>query len=674
MYRITARTYGKETIIYEPRDEELQVISPELREEVGKNGILTFTMLPTHPYIDSIVPLASEFIVWKDKEIIFTGRMIGRSDDFYKTGRVECEGALAYLLDSIQMPYAFQGTAAEYFSYMLESHNNQVEERKRFEPGNITVGDPWEVTRGNTECSNTLEEMLSQLVNLGGGYLRVRYSGGKRYLDYVHDYGGINSQVIRYGENLLDLDKSIDPTGIVTMLIPLGATIEDDDPEKEPTVVDITSVNGGKNYISNQAAIDRYGQIWGSVKFDDVTDPEALLAKAKAYLEESVLMPETIELSALDLNLIEADAGSLNVGCWTEMVSVPHGIKKRFMMSSKITDLSESGRDSITLGQTVKTFTGESAKQAAEVSARINRVASNASKEINRKVENATQLITGGKGGYVVLDVRDPDTGEKMHPWRMLFMDTPDKETARSVIQINKNGIGFSTTGILGPYRNAWTIDGNLVADFITTGTMLADRVRGGTYEVGGIGLGRDGSIIVKDLNDNIIGSWDKTGLTILKGLLQGVSAIFGGLNNQDGAIEVRDASGRTIGRWDKDGLFISRGDISVGPFSATEDGVVFGDWEVSADGSNILRSIDGSVTIQNEQGGPLGSYAALRIGDSEIAEEGITTGGVITESIVGTAALTEWNGERSRHYTGWSIFDALDDLRDRVDDIDVGV
>lgn len=662
MYRITAITYGKETIIYEPRDEELQAISPELYEEAGKNGRLTFTMLPTHPHIDSIVPLASEFLVWKDKEIIFTGRMIGKSDDFYKTGRVECEGALAYLLDSIQMPYEFHGTAAEYFSHMLESHNSQVEERKRFELGNVTVADPWEVARGNTECSNTLGEMLSQLVGLGGGYLRVRYSDGKKYLDYVNDYGGINSQVIRYGENLLDLTKSIDPTSIVTMLVPLGATIQDDDPEKEPTVVDITSVNGGKNYIYNQAAVDRYGQIWGNIKFDDVTDPEALLAKARAYLEEAVLMPETIELSALDLNLIEADAGSLNVGCWTEMVSVPHGIKKRFMMSCKTTDLSGGGRDRITLGRTVKTFTGETAKRAAEVSARINRVASNASKEINRKVENATQLITGGKGGYVVLDVRDPDTGEKMHPWRMLFMDTPDKETARSVIQINKNGIGFSTTGIMGPYRNAWTIDGNLVADFITTGTMLADRVRGGTYEVGGIGLGRDGSIIVKDLNDNLIGSWDKTGLTILKGILQGVSAIFGGLNNQDGAIEVRNASGRTIGRWDKDGIFISRGNIGVGPFYVDEDVVLFGDWEVSTDGSNVLRAIDGSVTIQNEQGGPLGSYAAMRIGSTEVSDHHV-------KAITGELGEVFITGDS--WWDGWSLSRTLKWLDGRISDLE---
>lgn len=143
------------------------------------------------------------------------------------------------------------------------------------------------------------------------------------------------------------------------------------------------------------------------------------------------------------------------------------------------------------LGQTLPTFTASANKDQATITDRINRVADSTVREINKKVENATQLITGGKGGYVVLDVVDPETGKKTQPWRILIMDTPDKETAKSVIQINKNGIGFSQTGINGPYGNAWTIDGNLLADYITVGTMLADRIRGGILEMGGTGLGK---------------------------------------------------------------------------------------------------------------------------------------------------------------------------------------
>lgn len=226
-----------------------------------------------------------------------------------------------------------------------------------------------------------------------------------------------------------------------------------------------------------------------------------------------------------------------------------------------------------------------------------------------------------------------------------------------------------------GPYRNAWTIDGNLVADFVTTGSMLADRIRGGTLELGGTGLGRDGSIIVKDAAGNLIGSWDKTGLSILKGILQGVSAVFGGVNNQDGAIEVRNASGRLIGRWDNSGLYIIKGNITVGPFEATEDGVILGDWEVSADGTNVFRSIDGSITIQNEQGGPLGSYAAMRIGNTAVSDHHVAAISANFGGINGDCELSN-NTETgvSSWWAGYTLFDALDDLYKRIKDIESNI
>ena len=93
------------------------------------------------------------------------------------------------------------------------------------------------------------------------------------------------------------------------------------------------------------------------------------------------------------------------------------------------------------------------------------------------RIDEATDWLTNGDG-YVVAR-QDADGNWKA----LLFMDTPDIATAQKVIQINENGIGFSTTGVNGPYTNAWTIDGKLNADFILTGTMVADRIRGGILQ-----------------------------------------------------------------------------------------------------------------------------------------------------------------------------------------------
>lgn len=59
--------------------------------------------------------------------------------------------------------------------------------------------------------------------------------------------------------------------------------------------------------------------------------------------------------------------------------------------------------------------------------------------------------------------------------------------TATQVMRINASGLGFSKNGINGPFTNAFVFDaqrgGHLIADFITAGTMIADRIRGGTLQ-----------------------------------------------------------------------------------------------------------------------------------------------------------------------------------------------
>lgn len=90
-------------------------------------------------------------------------------------------------------------------------------------------------------------------------------------------------------------------------------------------------------------------------------------------------------------------------------------------------------------------------------------------------IRNATQLITGNLGGYVVLHDSNGD-GE---PDEILIMNTPDISTATAVWRWNKNGLGYATS-YDGEYGLAMTSDGAIVADFITTGELSGNRVRTG--------------------------------------------------------------------------------------------------------------------------------------------------------------------------------------------------
>ena len=92
-------------------------------------------------------------------------------------------------------------------------------------------------------------------------------------------------------------------------------------------------------------------------------------------------------------------------------------------------------------------------------------------------IDHATELISGGFGGYIKYHYLSDGT-----PSEMLIMDSPDEATATNIIRLNQNGLGFSTDGGA-TYANAWTIDGHLNASFITTGTLIASLIKTGLLQ-----------------------------------------------------------------------------------------------------------------------------------------------------------------------------------------------
>lgn len=164
--------------------------------------------------------------------------------------------------------------------------------------------------------------------------------------------------------------------------------------------------------------------------------------------------------------------------------------------------------------------------QIVQVQQQINNPNSNFQQIQQSKIDNATNWLTGADG-YVIAVKDDNGTWKEI-----LFLDTPSAETAKNVLRINTNGIGFSTNGVNGPYRNAWTIDGSLVADFITTGVLTANLIKAGvlqslngassinmeTGEANLTGNGTFGSIKIGDGAGNIAGEIfaEKSGETYL--------------------------------------------------------------------------------------------------------------------------------------------------------------
>lgn len=123
-------------------------------------------------------------------------------------------------------------------------------------------------------------------------------------------------------------------------------------------------------------------------------------------------------------------------------------------------------------------------------------------------IQHATEMISGGLGGYVVMTMNA--SGQ---PQEILIMDTPDVNTAINVIRMNQNGIGFSTNGYQGPFESAWTIDGRFNADFISTGNLLANFIKGGTLTLGGLN-NEDGVFRLNNASGNAVVTMNNQGIS----------------------------------------------------------------------------------------------------------------------------------------------------------------
>lgn len=361
MYRITAKNRDGETFtLYDPRSPDLKVLSPNCKVRVNTGGLMTLTVPPGHPYIGKLKKLDTVLTLWQDDEIWFRGRLLNDEYDIYNTRKIEVEGELAYLNDSVQPLDVYHGmSVSEYFTKLLEIHNEQVEEGRRFVPGQVTVTDSNDSLYRQSNYESTMDAMLDKLIDRLGGYLVVRYGAdGTRYLDYLKEYGNVNSQPITSSTNLLDLLHTVRGENIATAIIPLGAQLED--AEEVGTVkprLTISAVNDGKNYVYDADAVEKWGWIFKTVIHDDITLVENLKRAGYADLEASKYLIGNIEADAVDLHLTNREIERIKLGDMTLFYDPYSGLNTQIIVSGINLPIDDPGDTVFTLGTTYKTMT-----------------------------------------------------------------------------------------------------------------------------------------------------------------------------------------------------------------------------------------------------------------------------------------------------------------------------
>lgn len=279
--------------------------------------------------------------------------------------------------------------------------------------------------------------------------------------------------LVSYGKNIQGIEETLDMDGLCTRLMPLGkdALML---PEK---YVDSQYIN---NFPHPKIAVKEFSDI-GVDDTNGITEAMAIVslrAAAAAYILSSKCdIPQfNYKIDFLELSKTEEykNYAVLETVYMGDTVTIKHS-KLNINLKAKVIKTIKNcitGRiENIELGSFKPNLATSLNNSIQEIKNEITQVTS----DYQNAVDNATALITGAKGGNVV--IRQNSSGQ---PYEILIMDTTDVNTAVNVWRWNMGGFGYSSTGINGPYGTAITMDGHIVGTFITALIISANQIVAG--------------------------------------------------------------------------------------------------------------------------------------------------------------------------------------------------
>lgn len=333
------------------------------------------------------------------------------------------------------------------------------------EAGDFTIS-----TDKNLAATFTITEPSSVRSWFGGkegSILDVYGPGEWKYDNYDISFLSARGQdrgvVIRYGKNLTELNQDLSMENLVTSVLPYY--IDQDGNKTIGTAVPTGLVLD----VERDLAVD----------FSDRIDPESatpiatqLQNLATSYVNNNNL---TTPLNNITLNFVQLGELAERV----DLCDTVHIYYEALGISATAKCIAVTW--DVLAERYVSTTFGDAKTNITDTIITVSKESKNAVTRsvMAEAIANATALITGNLGGYVILH----DTNNDGEPDEILIMNTADINTATKVWRWNKNGLGYSSNGYAGTYGLAMTADGAIVADFITTGTLTANIIKAGILE-----------------------------------------------------------------------------------------------------------------------------------------------------------------------------------------------
>ena len=367
------------------------------------------------------------------------------------------------------------------------------------------------------------------------------------FLIHHHKHRGHETGVvIEYGKNMTEMEHDNEISDAYTDMMPYAISTEADGSkrtvmlsEKLLTILD-TQLMQPKTLIKDFS---------GYFEMDARITEDQLREVATKYLEDNSLgeILPTLTVAFEPLWKQPEYAAVLERVSLCDTVLIRHsvlGVTAKAKVITTVYDTLAEKYVSIELGAAKSNLLNtvvQNERTAADLTEQVNQIPS----MMDAAIAGATDLITGQSGGYVVIN----KSSENGQPYEMLILDAPKIEDAVNVWRWNMGGLGFSSNGYNGPYETAITQDGQIVANFITSGSLFANIIKAGVLQ------SPDGETFVLDL-DNGTFSMNATG----KFSSPDNNACIE-INSQEIVLYVRDTLGRLL---DKCRIGSMRGSDSV--------------------------------------------------------------------------------------------------------------
>lgn len=478
--------------LYYPGDKECTVIDPEIVLKMNDSGTAKMKVPVTNPYYDSILLRKSMITVKKNDREVFYGEVRAYTGNMGLERQLTAVGALSFLSDSRQ-PQRNWGsmTPLQFLTGVLDIHNQQMfdDDRKKIYLGYVTVSNTLNAGAKITDNNSTLDAIRENLISVHGGVLRLRHENGTLYLDYVNlnEYGNYCNQIIQLGDNIMDYTENFNAEGVKTVVIPLGAKIDDDTESEFEKRVDITSVNDNKNYIIGAGpAVDNYGYIWTTVTYDSISDPATLMTMGQTYLRETQFERATFKLTAVDLSAVDSSIDTMYFGDRVNIQAEMFGLNATYPIVEMTMKPQKPEDERIVMSANLRskkvTLTGRVTSADRDATIAAKREALRMESVIRSEIANIMNTFSGQYGGYKI-----EEYDENGHWLRTLMMDAPDKTQATNIMEWSMRGIRFSNGGYApatsSVWKSAWSIDGKFVSPEIFSNIIFANLLKVGIIE-----------------------------------------------------------------------------------------------------------------------------------------------------------------------------------------------